>query len=173
MNKQIKFICSCCGHEHFEWPALTFNSPTNYSWLSDKEKETIAELDSDFCIIKYTDQTDRFIRCTMTQKVNDHCQNLEYGVWVSLSENNFIDYIENYNNKNHITSYFGWLCNMIPEYNIGESIPTTVFTKSGNQRPEIVPFDDCDHLLVLDYYKGITKEEAEKRINSMLDKNKQ
>lgn len=170
MKDQIKYICSYCGKEHVEWPALTFIAPDNYAALSQKEKETIGEIDSDFCIIKHADQTDRFIRCTLTQKVNDHCENLEYGLWVSLSEKSFDDYAENYNNENHLTKYFGWLCNDIPEYVFHQSIPTTVFTRSGNKRPEIVPYDDFDHPFVNDYYDGISKKEAENRINKMLKK---
>ena len=170
MIAQIKYTCSCCGEEHIEFPALTFKSPENYDTLSQQDKETIAELDCDFCVITHPDQTDRFIRCTLTQKVIDHCENLEYGLWVSLSEKNFNDYSENYDNENHETKYFGWLCNNIPEYEFRESIPTTIFTRTGNQRPEIVPHEDFDHPFVKDYYNGITKVEAEKRIETMLNR---
>lgn len=168
MTGQIKYTCSCCGQDHYEWPALTFKSPDNYDTLSQEDKEKIAEIDSDFCIIKHSDQTDRFIRCTLTQKVNDHCEDLEYGLWVSLSEKSFDNYADNYDNENHETKYFGWLCNDIPEYEFKQSIPTTVFTKTGNKRPEIVPHEDFDHPFVKDYYNGISKQEAEKRINAML-----
>jgi hypothetical protein len=168
MAKNSKYVCSCCGKEHEEWPALTFKSPDSYSILSGKQRKEIAEIGSDFCVIKHAEQTDRFIRCTLTQKVNDHCEDLEYGLWVSLSEKSFQDYSDNYNNENHETTYFGWLCNDIPEYEFAESIPTNVITKTGDQRPEIVPHESCNHPFVFDYYNGITKDEAEKRINAML-----
>ncbi len=170
MTERIKYTCSCCGQEHFEFPALTFKSPDNYDTLSQQDKETIAEISSDFCVITHSDQTDRFIRCTLTQKVIDHCEDLEYGLWVSLSEKSFNDYSENFNNENHETKYFGWLCNNIPEYEFKESIPTTVFTRTGNQRPEIIPHEDFDHQFVKDYYNGITKDEAERRIKTMLNR---
>ncbi|WP_423148126.1 DUF2199 domain-containing protein [Rubrolithibacter danxiaensis] len=170
MTERIKYTCSCCGQEHFEFPALTFKSPDNYDTLSHQDKEIIAEISSDFCVITHSDQTDRFIRCTLTQKVIDHCEDLEYGLWVSLSEKSFNDYSENFDNENHETKYFGWLCNDIPEYEFKESIPTTVFTRAGNQRPEIVPHEDFDHQFVKDYYNGITKDEAERRIKTMLDR---
>ena len=169
MTEQIKYTCSCCGQEHNEWPALTFKSPDNYDALSPEEKENIAEIGSDFCVIKNLDQTDRFIRCTLMQKVNDHCEYLNYGIWVSLSEKSYNDYSDNYNNENHETTYFGWLSNEIPEYEFKTSIPTTVFTRIGNKRPEIVPHEDFDHPFVKDYYNGISKQEAERRINAMLN----
>jgi hypothetical protein len=169
MDTNIKFICDCCGQEHESWPALTYNTPSVYNNLSPQEKEEIAVIDQDFCVIKYADNDiDRFIRVVLIQQINDHCENLEYGFWVSLSEKSFENYLENFDNQNHETQYFGWLSNYIPQYEFPDSIPTTVVTKKGNERPEIFPHKDFDHPFVKDYYEGISKEEAEKRINEML-----
>lgn len=164
-----KYTCNNCGKQHDEWPALAYSSPANYHALSEVKKGKMGELDSDFCVITYPDQTDRFIRCTLTQKVNDYCEDLEYGLWVSLSEKSFDDYADNFDNEQHETSYFGWLSNDLPGYDFETgSIPTTVFTRIGNDRPEIVPHKDFDHPFVTDYYNGITKQEAERRIQAML-----
>lgn len=165
----MNYKCSICGNEHDEWPALTFISPDNYDSLSEEDKKKIGSLDSDFCVIKHLEQTDKFIRCTLTQKVTDHCEDLEYGLWVSLSEKSFQDYLDNYDRKDNETKYFGWLCNTVPDYDFNESIPTTVITRLEGQRPEIVPHKDFDHPFVRDYYEGITKEEAERRIKAMLE----
>lgn len=165
----IKFICECCGQEHESWPAIAYTAPFSYSKLSEQDKEDIAVMDEDFCVIKHPDHIDRFVRCVMVQKVNDHCENLEYGFWVSLSEKSFEDYLEIFDNENRETQYFGWLNNYIPEYEFLKSIPTTVVTKNGNERPEIFPHQDFDHPFVKDFYEGITKEEAEKRIRRMLN----
>ena len=127
-------------------------------------------MDSDFCKIEYPNQTDRFIRVVLKQKIINSQITLEYGLWVSLSESSYNDYFLNYNNENHQTQYFGWLNNNIPDYNFQESIPTTVVTKLGNERPEIFPHSDFEHPFVSDYYNGITKDEAEKRIHEMLSK---
>lgn len=164
----MKYICNSCGKEHEEWPALTFNTPDGYHCLSDEDKAAIAEISNDFCVVTHPDQTDRYIRCTLTLKVNDHCEDLDYGVWVSLSEKSFEDYKLNYDNENHEASYFGWLANDIWGYEFEDSIPTTVFTRTGGHRPEIVPHQDVDHSLVRDYYNGISKEEAERRIEEMI-----
>ncbi len=164
----MKYKCSQCGQEHEGWPALAYSSPTNYDKLSEEEQKSRCELSDDFCIIRHPEQTDRFIRCTLTQKVNGHCEDLEYGLWVSLSEKSFQDYSDNYNNENHEACYFGWLCNDLPKYDFTNSIPTTIYTRTGKQRPEIVPHKDHEHPFVEDYYNGIAKEEAEGRINDML-----
>ena len=95
---------------------------------------------------------------------------MEYGFWVTLSEQSFNDYKENSKNETHATQYFGWLASSIPQYSFEESIPTTVVTQKGNQRPHIFPHKDFDHPFVKDFNNGISKEEAEKRINDMLSK---
>ena len=169
MTVQTTYICSRCGKEHKTWPALAYFTPTAYFLLTKKEKKEIARLDSDFCVIRYPDETNWFIRCTLTQKVIDHCEDLDYGLWVSLSESDFEDYSAHFKSENHQASYFGWLSNVLPDYQFKEAIPTTVITGSGDHRPQIVPMEDYDDPLVEDYYNGITKEEAERRIREMLD----
>jgi hypothetical protein len=163
----VNITCSSCGKKHTEWPALAYDAPFHYNELAGEEKDTIAELTTDFCVIKHPDQTDFFIRGTLIQKVIDHCEDLHYGLWVSLSEKSFKDYKENFKND-HEAEYFGWLCNDIPQYVFNESIPTTVVTQPGGNRPEIFPHQDFDHPFVKDYYNGITKAEAERRIEAMI-----
>jgi len=98
----------------------------------------------------------------------DDCQNLEYGLWVSLSEKSFEDYLSNYNNENYETEYFGWLSNYLDGYEDTTKIPVTIFTRREGQRPEIIPHEYYNHPFVKDYYNGIIKLEAERRINEML-----
>jgi hypothetical protein len=161
------YTCSSCGKEHDNWPALGYSSPAFYDNLSSEEQEK-CELSDDFCITDIEGQTNRFIRCTLTQQVNDHCEDLEYGVWVSLSEASFKDYYDNYDNENHVTTYFGWLSSNLIGYEDTLIIPTNVNTRKGNDRPEVIPHKDHDHPFVRDYYNGISKEEAELRIKEMI-----
>ncbi|MDB5200665.1 MAG: hypothetical protein JWQ27_74 [Ferruginibacter sp.] len=169
MAETITYTCTSCGKQHEDWPVLVYPAPTNYDLLSQEDKDNFGELDPDFCVIRHPDQTDRFIRCTMTQKVIDHCEDLEYGVWVSLSEKSFQDYSDNFHNDQHEATYFGWLSNDLPGSNFGKAaIPTTVFTRTGNNRPLIVPHESFDHPFVRDYYDGISKTAAEQRIQDIL-----
>ncbi len=174
MTSKPIYTCSSCGKEHEVWPALCYNSPTAYQNLSAADQQQYGQLDADFCIITYPDQTDRFIRITYTQQVIDHCENLEYGLWVSLNETSFQDYADHFGEDDHENKYFGWLSNALPEYDFSKgSIPTTVYTRPNQQRPYIIPHDDFDHPFVHDYYNGITKEEAERRVQEMLQQNEE
>jgi hypothetical protein len=169
MPKNTKFKCINCGKIHEEWPALTFISPDHYNCLSDIDKKNMAEIDSDFCIINHKNEISRFIRCTLTQKVNDHCEDLEYGLWVSLSEKSYDDYKLNFKIETEEKGYFGWLCNDLKDYEFTETVPMNVFTRSNGQRPELIPHKSFEHKFVKDYYNGISKKEAEKRILNMLN----
>jgi len=169
-KKQPDYTCSECGEVHSGWPALAYTSPTNYNTLSEEDQNNLGELSEDFCVIDYGDQISRFIRVSLTQQVNDSKEDLDYGLWVSLSEKSFKDYHDNYNNTDHEVEYFGWLCNQLPDYEDTLSIPTTVVTQPGNSRPRIYPHQSHDHPFVKDFYKGVTAHEAQKRVDAMMQR---
>ncbi|NTS42623.1 DUF2199 domain-containing protein [Flavisolibacter sp. BT320] len=161
----MKYTCASCGIVHESWPAIGFDAPYHFHSLSDEEKHAIAELSSDFCTIKYEDQTDYFIRAVLFQKVNDHCEDLHYGVWVSLSEKSFHDYKDNFHNGNHEANYFGYLSSWLPGYDDSTSIKTNVILSPGSNRPEVIPhLEKAEHPFLADYFNGISIEEAERRI---------
>lgn len=165
----MRYTCPTCGEEHDDWPSLAFSSPCPYNELSDEEKNTTAELSNDFCVVRYEDQTDRFIRAVLFQKVNDHCEDLHYGVWVSLSEKSFDDYKAHFQDDEHEAVYFGYLCNRIAGYDRTLSVKANVVLSKGGNRPEVIPHDDqLDNAFVADYYNGITRAEAESRIKAAL-----
>jgi hypothetical protein len=121
-------------------------------------------------VIKYPDEICYFIRVVLVQEVTDNCQDLEYGVWVSLSEKSFNEYKKMYDNKDFEGGYFGWLAIYLPDYESEDPIPADVIINNQIGRPLIYPHESYDHPFVKDFYSGISKEEAEKRINRVLNK---
>ncbi len=146
------YHCTICGQAHEDWPALVYPTPAAYYHLTETEKGELATVSDDFCVITYEDQTDRFIRTVLWQEVTDHPEDLHYGLWVSLSAASFADYEAHYNDEDHQTEYFGWLANPLPDYDFSVSIP----------------HEDFDHPFVRDYYAGIPRKEAERRIHAMM-----
>lgn len=72
--------CTSCGEKHEDMPAIGFAIPDPYNQLSEEERIAYqAECDSDFCIIRYPDQTDRFIRAVLLIPIIGHEETLEYG----------------------------------------------------------------------------------------------
>ena len=105
-----------CGETHHDLPALAYASPQYYYELSDEQQEAYAKLNDDFCSITRDGRTDYFIRVVLRQPIIDSCVPLDYGLWVSLSEKNYYDYSDNFNNPDHRAVYFGWLSSWVPDY---------------------------------------------------------
>ncbi|NCD70887.1 DUF2199 domain-containing protein [Mucilaginibacter agri] len=166
---KMPYQCSVCNEVHHDWPAIAFNSPHYYHILSQEDKDKLATLSEDWCIIDYGDQTDRFIRAILRLPVIDTDQTLEYGVWVSVSEKNFVHYMDNFNEDIEGTTFFGYLCNQISEYDNTLSLKTNVVCGSKGQRPEVFPHKDQDNAFVHDCIYGITQEEADKRVHVLLN----
>ncbi len=165
----MKYTCDNCGKQHEEWPAIAWSSPSAYNELNEEERKSYGYLSGDFCVITYPDQIDRFIRAVLIQKVYNNCQTLDYGVWVTLSENSFTDYKNKFDQENDREAvYFGYLNNLPPEYEFMNGIKTNVIVKNGHGRPEVVPHHSGQmHIpIVEDYYKGISTEEALKRLEN-------
>lgn len=169
VNKKMNYTCENCGQEHENWPALAYPTPLSYAQLTAEEKEE-AEVTSDFCVITHPEYTYYFIRVVLIQTVVDACQDLDYGVWVSLSEKSFKEYYENYENKAFKTTYFGWLNNHIGPYSLDTCIEigTNVEVDNERGRPYIYLHQKENNELVRDFYSGITTEEAIKRIDKAL-----
>ncbi|RKE82558.1 DUF2199 domain-containing protein [Chryseobacterium sp. AG363] len=132
-----KYICQCCGEEKEDWPAIAYNAPYFYYCLSEEELKN-TELTSDVCVVEDPEDTHRFIRTVLVQEVTDDCRDLDYGIWVSLSEKNFNEYVENYDNKEFEAEYFGWLSTYLPDYEFEESVPTTVVVNNSIGRPFVI-----------------------------------
>ena len=162
------FKCSQCGEHHESWPALGYGAPWHYSQLSEQQQKDIATIDEDFCEIHWKDQTDRFIRTTLSIPVHNFELDLEYGLWVSLSEKSYNDYSDNYDRTDYEAGYFGWICNKLIGYEDSLSVPTDVNTQLGTRRPILNLHRDHEHQLISDFISGITKEEAEQRIHEMM-----
>lgn len=167
----MKTFCRKCGKVHAEWPSLEFCSPFYYSRLAKIQQENLAELKTDFCVIRTRKQVDHFIRAIITQQVNNHCDTLDYVVWVLLNEESFYDYHHHYDENYHRATYFGYISNQIPGYTDTLSVRVTIHANSGIERPEAIPHQDqLLNAFVFDYFNGISPQQVEEKINYILGK---
>lgn len=165
----MKYICTDCGQEHEDWPALVFRAPDPYLALSEEEQAN-AELTKEICCIEEGEETHWYLRGVLTQYVYDACQYLDYGVWVSLSEASMKDYYEHYEDKEYKTTYFGWLVTDLPNYpaNTSFGLPTNVEVDNSKGIPTILPHQG-DSIFIKEFYEGISTEEALRRIDALLN----
>jgi hypothetical protein len=163
------YSCSSCGQIHQEFPSLGFIAPFHYDILNENDKNESAELSEDFCIIHHPEQTDRFIRTVLSFKVHDTCETLDYGIWVSVSEESFNEYLENFKNETCEPIYFGMICNEIKDYNETTlGLHVNVQVRKDGIRPEILPHQ-LVHQLIIDWENGITFEDAQKRFQKAMN----
>lgn len=167
-EKDKQFKCSICGKVHEELPSIGFKTPFHYDILSEKDKNEIAEVSDDFCVIEHLEQTDRFVRTVLNLKTDIPSQDLVYGVWVSLSEKNFNEYKSNFKIQSKEKTYFGIICNEIADYEESTiGLHVNVLTRLDDLRPEIIPHK-FEHKLVTDWENGITFHEANSRVENIL-----
>lgn len=164
-----EYKCHECGEMHKDRPAIGCLYPDPY--INHAPGRIDAKVNDDLCVIIYEDQIDRFVRCVMEIEIQDTHEKLPYGVWVSLSEKNFMEYADKNMDEDYHAHYSGFFSNTLPEYpdNNTLTIPMMMVVNGGGQRPIVYPHPDYPHQLVKDYYDGITEEEADKRVAFMMD----
>lgn len=161
----MPYTCAQCGQTHDELPAIGFDAPHYYYTLSEEDKKKhVRKLTSDLCILAYDHQTDYFIRTVLNQKIIGHDDRLQYGVWVTLSEKNFTEYSDNFDNSEQEGTYYGYLSSWIPGYDNTTRVVMRVVLAGNGNRPEVIPHEDEKDPFTKDYYSGITMEEAQARI---------
>jgi hypothetical protein len=156
--KTFQFKCSTCGKTHEGSPSFSFEAPYCYLTLTDEDKSKLAKLNEDFCTIE---NKDYFIRTVLEIPILGQTEPFTWGVWSSLSEKNFHEYV-NLFKKNDITgSYFSWLSNQLPFYPDTLAIETTAHLQPNGLRPKLT-VHSSNHPLSQDFQNGISWEKAVK-----------
>ncbi len=152
----IRFHCATCGEEHEGIPSLIAPVPFSYSALSPEERETRGDLGSDECVI---DETQFFVRGCLDIPVHGSPESFTWGVWVSLSEASFLQWIEYFDQarRAHIGPFFGWLNTRLTPYPDTLNLKTMVHLRDDGIRPRI-ELEPTDHPLAIEQRQGITLE---------------
>jgi hypothetical protein len=163
MTALFAFACSRCGTLHEGSPSFGFLAPDQYASLSDEQKERLATLTEDVCIIADGDGTDRFVRAVLEVPIHGVDDPFLWGVWVSLSEKSFDRYLETSDDPVEGEAFFGWVCNDIALYPSTRARPADVVVRSAGMRPRVVLHrgDREDDPLVVDQVSGISIARAQ------------
>lgn len=154
----ITFTCACCGKAITGMPDIAFDAPDYYHGVPEAERGDRAKLDSDLCVV---DDEHYFIRAVCPIPITGTDEQFSWGVWVSLSSENFARYAETFDrdDQSGLGEMFGWLCNSIAGYPSTLHLQTTVVPQDGNQRP-LVWINDAhaDHPLYGEQRDGVGRD---------------
>ena len=139
-------------------PSVGWDYPVQYLLVPEEERDRRVELSSDACVI---DGKWFFVRGCLEIAVRDHEEPFSWGVWCSLSQDNFLRYGELYENVTREAgeSFFGWLCSAIPGYPNTQQMKTMVRVRPYPTRP-YVELEPTSHPLALEQREGITVARA-------------
>ena len=150
----FRFDCATCGSIHDGIPSFGWDYPAQYLAIPEVERGRRAMLYDDACVI---DDEWFFIRGCLEIPVHGYREPLSYGVWLSLSRDNFRRYTASFEDVNrHLgSSYFGWLCTAIPGYPDTQLLKTTVHVRAWPTRP-FVELEATDHPLAVEQRDGVS-----------------
>jgi len=155
--KEFEFKCSCCGDIHQGIPSYVSQYPPLYHTIPEEERETRVNIRSDDCVI---DEEWFFVRGCIEIRVRGYSDPFVWGVWVSLSQDNYQKWLEHFDQKerSHVAPFFAWLTPNLGPYPItDESLKTMVHLRDNGIRP-FIEIQKTSHPLSIEYHKGISPD---------------
>lgn len=153
----MSVTCSICRRVHDQLPDIGSDRPAHYWDVVEEERDRRIKLTADTCEI---DEQQFFIRGVLQIPVLGDPNGFGFGVWVSLKEENYRTYLQNFDTAD-LGPFFGWLCTRISYYSQDtELLKTTVIFRGGGLRPAIKLHESESHLLAVNQRHGISSEQA-------------
>lgn len=147
-------------------PSFGADAPISYYDVPESERATRCELGSDDCVI---DGGMFFIRGCIEIPVIGEAEPFSWGVWVSLSETSYIEWIKCYSleKRSHVGPFFGWLNAWLSPYPDTVSLKTRVHIRDNAIRP-LIELQPTDHPLAIEQRDGITVERVAELYSLMM-----
>ncbi len=166
----MQFKCGSCEQIHEGVPTFGWNFPVQYIQVPEEEREKRISLGTDDCVI---DEEYFFIRGCIDIPVHGEIEPFSWGVWVSLSKENFIMWAKHFEVKEraHIGPFFGWLSSDIWLYPQTLNLKASVHIRDNGIRPYI-ELEPTDHPLALEQKNGITTHRMEEIYEKMMHPDK-
>jgi hypothetical protein len=150
----MRFTCSTCGEVHEGIPTFGWHYPLDYLEIPEAEREARVALGTDDCVI---DEKWFYVRGCLDIPVEGESERFSWGVWVSLSENSFRQFVQYFDQpeRSHIGPFFGWLRSHIWIYPDTLNLKTQVHLRDNGLRP-IIELEPTDHPLAVEQREGIS-----------------
>jgi hypothetical protein len=153
------FMCQGCGRRHEGLP-FSYGAPAPAYWREEFSSDERSVLDEEICIIQAEHY---FVRARLVIPVLDADDDFEWGVWASLSRENFSRMLDLWatSGREREPAYFGWLSTELPAYPVPTlNLKTQLHTDRVGTRPHIV-LEPTEHPLSVEQQTGITIERVQ------------
>jgi hypothetical protein len=159
-SAELSFECRTCGQRHVGLPAFHFGGPAQLGAVPPDELAARVQRTDDGCVLDL-DGRHYFARGQLEIPIRGTDERFTWSVWVSLSERSFHRYAELFDDEQRPAgeSFFGWLCNAVPEYPDTMFLKTELRVRPYPTRP-LVELEPTGHPLAVDQREGITRERA-------------
>ncbi|MCF6275878.1 MAG: DUF2199 domain-containing protein [Robiginitomaculum sp.] len=163
-KKEFEFMCSECSDIHKGSPSFSHRLPAYALDVPDNEHNERLYYTDDVCVV---DDEHFFIRVILEIPIIEVEDPFTWGVWVSQSEDNFMQYQETYGTDQSATNTFGWFTVNLPYYkaldsnSFLESLECDVRWGVRGQRPHLNIYE-TKHELFTDQNESISWDKAVK-----------
>lgn len=150
----FQYKCAHCDRVHDGFPAISFDAPAYYLTVPENERAKRCFKTNDLCVV---DDQYFYVRCVMEYRILDSEDTMNWGVWGSLSRQNFDIYQEHFGEPSQadIGPFFSFFSNSL----IGNGYPETIglqcqmhFVAEGRPCLHLEP---TDHPLSVEQHHGI------------------
>ncbi|WP_231879096.1 DUF2199 domain-containing protein [Collimonas arenae] len=165
-NMSFKFKCNSCGEIHEGMPSFGAHAPLSYYEIPEGERATRCDLGSDDCVI---DKQHFFVRGCIEIPVIGEAEPFSWGVWVSLSDANFIEWLKYFeqDKRSQVGPFFGWLNAWLKPYPDTMNLKTMVHLRDDGIRPYI-ELEPTGHPLAMEQRNGVTVERVAELYSVMM-----
>jgi hypothetical protein len=165
---EFTWVCSACGKVHQGLPAIGFEAPAYYYDVAEEERDRRVFLTGDLCVI---DDEAFFVRCVLQVPIPERDDTLDWGVWSTLSEANFMKYQDTFkdSDQSKLGPMFGWFASELPDYPSTLNLRCNVIPADNRVRPHIRLDPSQDHPLIADIKSGIGLDRAIAFVEPLLD----
>ena len=147
-------------------PTFGADLPLSYYAIPENERELRCDYGKDDCVIE---KDAFFVRGCIEIPVHGETEPFIWGVWVSLSESSFQQWLEYFDKteRSHIGPFFGWLDAWLKPYPDTMNLKTRVHLRNDGIRPYI-ELEPTEHPLAIEQREGISKERVSELYSVMV-----
>ena len=166
MDGRHGYVCRSCGEWHEELP-FGYGTGAPAFWCEELADDPESTLGEEQCVIGGEHY---FVRARICLPVEGAAEMFEWGIWVSLSEENFLRMSAQWEEEGREDEppMFGWLSSELPTYEPTTlRLKTIVHTQPVGVRP-IVELEPAEHPLAIEQHEGITMARVQELAETLL-----